>query len=213
MKVLITAATDLELTTTKAKASNSLSLDIDYLTTGVGMMATVYHLMAAIQKKEYDLLIQLGIAGSFDFKIPLGTAVCVADDVVAEMGVVENNEYKDIFTLQLADANSYPYQAGLLANPNKEMLLKTRLPHGKAVTVNQISTDHEVVNRYTHKYNAAIESMEGAALHYVGLMEHIPFLQIRGISNYVGERNKENWKINEAMQAYNEACINLLQQL
>jgi nucleoside phosphorylase len=44
-------------------------------------------------------------------------------------------------------------------------------------------------------------------------MKSIPFIQIRGISNFVGERNKKNWKIDEAILAYTKACNSLLQQL
>ncbi len=49
------------------------------------------------------------------------------------------------------------------------------------------------------KYNAHLETMEGAAFHYVCLQKEIPFLQIRGISNYVGERDKSKWKMEEAI--------------
>jgi futalosine hydrolase len=44
-------------------------------------------------------------------------------------------------------------------------------------------------------------------------MQSIPFIQIRGISNYVGERNKQQWKIKEALYAATEACHLLLDQL
>ncbi|NMD28678.1 MAG: futalosine hydrolase, partial [Bacteroidetes bacterium] len=33
----------------------------------------------------------------------------------------------------------------------------------------------------------------------VCLQKEIPFLQIRGISNYVGERDKSKWKMEEAI--------------
>jgi futalosine hydrolase len=35
--------------------------------------------------------------------------------------------------------------------------------------------------------------MEGAALHYTCLMEKIPFMQLRSISNYIAERDKSKW--------------------
>jgi futalosine hydrolase len=41
--------------------------------------------------------------------------------------------------------------------------------------------------------------MEGAAFHYCCLMKEIPFVQIRGVSNYIGERDKKNWKIETAL--------------
>ena len=50
-------------------------------------------------------------------------------------------------------------------------------------------------------YNADSESMEGAAVFYVANQFKIPALQIRAISNYVEPRNRDNWKIKEALDA------------
>ena len=48
-------------------------------------------------------------------------------------------------------------------------------------------------------FAADIESMEGAALHYVCLLQKVPFLQLRSISNKVGVRDKTKWKIKTAI--------------
>ena len=58
-----------------------------------------------------------------------------------------------------------------------------------------------------------VESMEGAALHYVCLMEKIPFLQIRSVSNVTGDRDKTRWKLKEAGKNLNEALVLLIQKL
>ncbi len=50
--------------------------------------------------------------------------------------------------------------------------------------------------------------MEGAALHYVCLQEQIPFVQIRSVSNYVGERDKTKWKMKEAIENLNTELYN-----
>jgi futalosine hydrolase len=55
--------------------------------------------------------------------------------------------------------------------------------------------------------------MEGAGLHYTCRMLQIPFLQLRGISNLVGERNKENWKISLAIEQVNQSLIRLLTRI
>jgi futalosine hydrolase len=44
-------------------------------------------------------------------------------------------------------------------------------------------------------------------------MQQIPFIQIRGISNLVGERDKTKWKIPESMLAATNACINLINKI
>lgn len=213
MKVLIAAATKLELTEIEKKEIQNLKLDIDFVITEVGMIATTFHLLDKLHKEHFDLMIQIGIAGSFDTQLALGSAVSISSESIAEMGVIENNTYKDIFSLHLVDPNKYPYKDGTLVNPHNDLLSKTGLPKLAAVTINQISTDPSVINRYKNTYHASIESMEGAAFHYVGLMQHIPFIQIRGISNYAGERNKTNWKIKESIASSSAACWNLLQQL
>ncbi|MBK7884081.1 MAG: hypothetical protein IPJ81_10000 [Chitinophagaceae bacterium] len=55
--------------------------------------------------------------------------------------------------------------------------------------------------------------MEGAALQYVCLQEKIPFIQIRGISNYVGERDKLKWKMKEAIFNLNIELKNIVKKL
>ena len=55
--------------------------------------------------------------------------------------------------------------------------------------------------------------MEGAALHYICLQDEISFVQIRTVSNYVGERDKTKWKIKEAFENLNDELLNLIDQL
>ena len=94
---------------------------------------------------------------------------------------------------------------------NQYNLLK--LPAKKGVTINTITTDKKIAERYRTKYKAQIESMEGAALHYIGRDLNIPFIQIRSVSNYVGERNKAKWKMQEAIYNLNEVVSNYVDAL
>jgi futalosine hydrolase len=49
-------------------------------------------------------------------------------------------------------------------------------------------------------FDPDIESMEGAAIFYVCLLEKVPFLEIRGISNYVDIRDTDKWDIPTAIE-------------
>ena len=55
--------------------------------------------------------------------------------------------------------------------------------------------------------------MEGAAFQYVARQANIPFLQIRAVSNYIGERNKYNWKIKESIANLNQVIIKYVEKL
>jgi futalosine hydrolase len=127
--------------------------------------------------------------------------------------VTENKQWKDLFDLKLDSANDAPFEKKSLPNNflNQYNLLK--LPTKKGVTINTITTEKKIIERYRTKYKAQIESMEGAALHYIGRDLSIPFIQIRAVSNYVGERNKAKWKMQEAIYNLNETVLQYLDAL
>lgn len=93
------------------------------------------------------------------------------------------------------------------------MLKKTRLKKVKGISVNEITTSKQKVRFYQETFQPVVESMEGAALHYVCLMEKIPFIQLRAVSNYIAERNKQNWNMKESIGNLNQALIKLLATL
>ena len=182
-------------------------LDIDVLITGIGLTSTTYHLTKQLQLKKPGMVIQAGVAGCFDKQIPLGTVVKIKQDAIADESVVELKKLKTLFDLQLLQTSQFPFKNGWLENPGNVLFKKTKLKMVKGISVNQITTSKQMITFYKSRFNPVIESMEGAALHYVCLMENIPFLQLRSISNYIGERNKKNWNMNESIMNLNDVLI------
>jgi futalosine hydrolase len=187
--------------------------DIDILPTGIGLTSATYAIIKQIRLKKPDLIIQAGLAGSFDKNIPLGSVVVVKQDVIADLSVVENKQLVSMFDLKLIPDSAAPFQKGWLVNPHTELIRLTGLKPVKSASVNHITTSKTMMKLYEEKFKPAIESMEGAALHYVCLMENIPFLQIRSISNYAGERNKAKWNFNDSIQNLNVELINFFNRL
>jgi len=213
MNVLVIAATDRELRGLKEITFTRPSLMVHTAVTGVGLLPSSYAIMQLIARLKPELIIQVGIAGSFNPTLVLGTAVTVKQEMLADMGVYETDGYHDIFELGLAEKNMPPFEQGAIVNHHDYLIESASLPAVSAVSVNEISTSAEKINVFAEKYKADIESMEGAALHYVCAMQQIPFIQIRGISNLVGERDKTKWKIPESMLAATNACINLINKI
>ncbi|MBK5272402.1 MAG: hypothetical protein JJE22_15460 [Bacteroidia bacterium] len=83
----------------------------------------------------------------------------------------------------------------------------------KGISVNQITSSQQMIGFYKKYFNPVVESMEGAAMHYVCLMENIPFIQVRSISNYIGERNKRNWDMKESITNLNIALLELIKKI
>jgi futalosine hydrolase len=53
--------------------------------------------------------------------------------------------------------------------------------------------------------------MEGAAAAQVCLRYRVPFLEIRGLSNWAGNRNKRSWRLKEALDNCQRAMLHLLE--
>jgi futalosine hydrolase len=206
MQILVTAATEMEI----ASFVNG-SNDVDVLITGVGVPDTMYHLAKRLHQVDYDIIIQAGICGSF-IKNDSAKCVLVKEDAFADIGVYEKNNFYSVFDMGFSNANTFPYKNGFLINENI-LLDKTNLEKVRAMTVNSVGENKEQAAFLWSKYNPSIETMEGAALHYVCLQEQVSFLQLRAISNLVGERDKSKWKMKEALTELNNNLKNIVDQL
>lgn len=177
--------------------------------TGVGCPQAVYAITKAVYKYQPSFIIQAGIAGCFDGAMELGAVVAVKEDYFGDIGVMEHKQWKSVFDMGFALPDSKPFKAARLKNSNRGILKKCKLPIVNGVTVNEVSVNSAKIGLYK-KQGAVIESMEGAALHYVGLMEKISFLQLRGISNYVGERDKYKWNYKKAIDNLNVELVRVV---
>lgn len=207
MQILLIAATATEIEPFTAANSR-----VDTLITGVGVPAAIYHLQKRIHQIDYDFIIQAGIAGGFSNEMALGRVVLVKQDCFADLGMEEKGNYTPIFNTAFADKDEFPFTDGWLINTD-ENLKYIDLPKAKAITLNKVSDSELQKQQFVQSFNADIETMEGATLHYVCLQEHIPFLQIRSISNHVGERDKTKWKIKEAIENLNKELQILINDL
>ncbi|MBD0285084.1 MAG: futalosine hydrolase [Flavisolibacter sp.] len=204
MQILLCAATQFEIDPLMPfLEEHGFANQVEVLITGVGLLATTYQLTKRVTGKKPDLLLQAGLAGCIDTNIPLGTTAVVFRENVGDFGVLQNADFTSAFDMGLVKENENPWQEKKLVNPHMELLKNTDLPLIDSVTVNEITTNADRISYYKNGLEAGIESMEGAALHYIGLMENIPFLQIRSLSNYIGERDKSKWVLDHAVNILN----------
>jgi futalosine hydrolase len=216
MHILLVAATNFEI----QPAINYLAArdcvigkhEIEILIAGIGSMSTTYWLTKSIDKRRPDYLVQAGVGGSYSDNYLPGSVVLVNEEVTGDLGVEENGNFKDLFDMGLPQITT-PYTGNSLVNPDAASWQRFNLPVVKAATINEITTRPQRIQQLQQKYQPVVESMEGAAFHYAALSEKIPFIQLRAISNKVGERDKTKWKMKEAIQLLNEQLIALLNSL
>jgi futalosine hydrolase len=200
MKTLIVAATKAELSFfyqhyNLPDADFVESKNFDLLITGVGMVATAFALGKHLSSK-YNLVVNFGIAGSFDRDMALGTVLNITEDTFAELGAENGDEFLTISDLGFGE-NHY----------TSKIQKSVTLPIAKGITVNCVTGSEKSIKNLIKRLNPATESMEGAAVFYASKQLNIDCLQIRSISNYVEPRNKDNWKIGLAIKNLNDWAI------
>lgn len=203
MKILLVSATQLEIQEYLISAPHH-----DVLITGVGLPAAMYELTSQLQGHRYDLVIQAGVGGAFEGSgLQLGDVVAVQQDAFGDSGSYEGNSIKSLHELGLTTDKEW------IVNQHKSILSKAKLPLVKGVTVTTLTNYQPFVHSLMHKWNAHIESLEGAALHYVCNKKHITYLQIRSVSNFVGERDKSKWLMGTAIGNLNQTLKALVPSL
>lgn len=212
MQLLLCSATGFEIRPTIDYLEREKVTNIEVLITGIGMTAATYAITKKISESKPDFIIQAGVAGSLDPALSLSTVFVVQHETIGDLGVEENDRFIHVMDMKLQDANSFPWKNGKLSN-NSTRLNQCGLRLVNGVTVNEISTQTTRIHYYRDQLQSQVETMEGAALHYVALQENIPFLQVRSLSNYVGERDKSKWQLDSAITQLNLELERILSKL
>ena len=183
MKILIVAAT-------KSEVEQERFVNCDLLITGVGMLNSAISLTKTLSNSNYDLIINMGVAGSFSDDLEIGLVVEVIQDIVSELGY----EDADGFTL----FSNFNIKSRFTNQP------RTRLLKAKSITVNTVHGNKKTIKAVTERLKPDIENMEGAAIFQVCEEFGVACLQIRSISNKIEQRNKDNWDLPLAIKNLNK---------
>lgn len=218
MKILIVSATKFEIDSLLKRIEPNRpingglmcckykNLEVDFLITGVGMVSTAYY-SGKILNDSYDLAFNVGICGSFNSNLEIGTVVNVYEDCFSELGAEDGDAFLTLDDLQLDGIAKIQNNSGAI---NVEI---EKLPKVNGITVNTSHGNETSIKKVVEKFHPIVESMEGAAFMFACENERIPYVQIRAVSNYVEKRNKDKWNIPLAIENLNKKVIEILDNL
>jgi len=192
MKILLVVATQQEVIKDKFK-------DCKILITGMGMVNTSIQVTKELSQNKYDLVINMGVAGSFSTDYVIGDVVEVIEDNFSELGFENGNNFG--FFSDSDVVTKYSVKS------------KTSLQKVKGITVNTVHGNEQSIAIIVNRLNADVESMEGASIFKVCNEFTIPCIQIRAISNNIEKRNKANWNMPLAIHNLNNQVIKIIMEL
>ncbi len=187
----------------------------DILVTGPGGYFTMYHLLNTLKEKKYDLAINAGIAGSYNKEIAVGEVVQVVSDEFADLGIEDKDHFITIFEAGFENANKTPFRDGKLYGNtgNFKYKILDQLTRVSAITSATAHGGDNSIEKCRKKFAADIETMEGAAFFYTCLLQNVPCMQLRSISNRVEPRNLKNWNTELALENLSKDFLSLLHEI
>jgi futalosine hydrolase len=179
------------------------------LVTGVGMVNSAWMLGQITATVRYDLMVNLGVCGSFNRSLELGTVVQIVEDAYSELGAEDPQAgFLDLKGMGLTNfkVGGHVYHNGVL-NPAPANTIHLQC---KGITVNTVHGQGDSIETAIARWQPEVETMESAAFMQCALQIGVPFYCFRGISNYVEPRNRAAWKLAEAAAAAQNAVVELV---
>ena len=216
-EVLVLAATAIE-------AARLQSCHAPFVLTGIGAVNTAHALTQyLVTQPTPSLVIQTGIAGAYvPADVPVGSVVLADTEIYGDLGVMTLGGWRPVeeIGIPLVEAsgarparfNYFPLDADLVARASAiggSLIART----GPFLTLSQVTGVRALGDALYERFGALCESMEGAAAAHVCALHDVPFLEVRGISNLVEDRDRSAWRIALAAEAAQAVVLRLAENL
>ncbi len=192
------------------------------LVAGPGAVNTTQSLTAAIERFSPSLIIQVGCAGGFaKAGVSVGDVAVATEEIDVHMGIEPETEEKSVrlaplpFSLMEKEGRQYTHRFLLDRGLADEAVAAVRnmnltgftLHKGSFVSASTITATASRAKGLFDLYCPVMESMEGAAAAHTAIHYGIPLVEIRGASNLVGKRDRDNWNL---PLAFENSCACLM---
>lgn len=159
---------------------------VETLVSGIGPVDAAVRVARALAAKRYDMVVNAGIAGALPGVAHVGDGVVVGEELYelqqgsgAPLALPPGNLIAD----------RVPSDAQLI-----EAITALGFPLVRGITVSHVTVTDATAERLRAR-GAEIESMEGFAVLRAAQLANVPAIEVRGISNIVGDRSKGEWDI------------------
>lgn len=186
--VVILAPTQMEA----AAVKNALGGSVPVVVSGVGMADTAASTHKALKKHKDKLVILAGIAGAYPGSgLSHGDCVAVESERIADLGAVREGGFVPLY--------DKTYQCPRVADVSS-------LTRCGGYTVDCAGQPFVIEQRL-----CGVENMEGAAFFAVCEAAGADFLEVRAVSNMVGDARGE-WQVEKALDALGEAVVGVINE-
>ena len=190
---------------------------------GMGKVNAAHTATLAVTRFAPAAVIIFGIGGAYPASgAAVGDIAIAREEIAGDEGVLTNDGFKDteyigIPLLKTAASgiyNTYRATPALLSLATAALAAQPpagAVHTGAFVTLSTCTGTIERARELEQRYGALCENMEGAAAAHVAMAHDLPWLEVRGISNIVEDRDFVKWDIPRASRAAQHAVVRILE--
>ncbi|WP_433653044.1 futalosine hydrolase [Micromonospora zamorensis] len=165
--------------------------------------------LAEAAGRPYRAVISAGVAGGFTGRAEVGDTVLGTASIAADLGAESPDGFIPVDELGMPPAmlgvgGVVPTDPSLLA------ALRAALPTattGPVLTVSTVTGTAASTEELRRRHPEAVaEAMEGYGVAVAAAQAGVPFAELRTISNPIGPRDRDAWRLREALTALTAAA-------
>ncbi len=200
-------------------------IPLQIVVTGPGILNTVQALTVCIENARPLLVLQIGCGGGFSrLGMKNGDLAVATSEVDVHLGIDTGMQHAPLIALPFPVLESggrelkadYPLN-GELARTVFQRLRDVYGPEGIGVfmgpfiTGSTVTGSDERADFLFTAYSPCVESMEGAGAAFLSHYYRLPLLEIRCVSNLVGNRDVSTWNLCLACRRAGEAAADIIE--
>jgi len=203
-RILIVTAVEAEAAALRAGLPTDRPHGVTVIAGGVGSAnAAAATSRALTLDSGFEAVISAGIGGAFPGRAEPGALLLARRVVAADLGAQSPGGFLSVDELGFGSAT---LEAGRIPGLDAAV--------GVILTVNTATgTDERAAELMQRHPDAVGEAMEGYGVAAAAALADVPFAEVRAVSNLVGKRDRDSWRLDLAFRALTAAALPIAEGL
>ena len=196
--------------------------DILLVTSGIGKVNAASSATAVIENYPVRAVINFGVGGAYpDAGLNIGDVAIASKEIYGDEGVFTAAGIKGMKEIGIPLVrigktkyfNEFPLDPPSIPFPKDENNMNIMIKTGNFITVSAVSGSQKRAKDLGKRFGAVCENMEGAAIAQVCALYELPMIELRGISNMAGVRDKRKWNLKIASENCQKLVLETIKKL
>jgi len=198
--------------------------DIILAATGIGKVNAAITTAVLTQRFPVSAVIFFGVGGAYPGSgLSVGDVAVASREIYGDEGVIDSRGWHSMKKIGIPlvrsgkktffneyPLSSFPLPARSASKTASAEEVPFNTQKGTFVTVSSATGAMSRAKELEKRFRAICENMEGAAVAHLCALHTIPLLEVRGISNMVGVRDKRKWNLKLATRNCQQFVLNVL---